>query len=184
MIITMAGLPGTGKSTLARALSKRLPALLLDKDVLRAALFPPEEIEYSTQQDDFVVDILLQVANFYVQKDPARHIILDGRPFSKERQVNSVVNYAQAHAWELRFIYCTCSDEIAQARLEHDLTVGGHLAANRNYDMYLKVKAQSEPLKVTHLRLDTGKPVEFCTLRSLEYLGVRFENLENIEESK
>jgi predicted kinase len=184
MIIAMAGLPGTGKSTLARALSAKLPVLMLDKDVLRAAIFPAEEIEYSTHQDDLVVDVMLQIANFYVEKDARRHIILDGRPFSKERQVNTVVNFARVHAWDLRFIYCTCTDEVAQARLEHDVAVGEHLAANRNFAMYLKVKAQAEPLQVPHLSVDTGEPFELCVMRCLEYLGVRSSDLKSVEESK
>jgi predicted kinase len=173
MIIAMAGLPGTGKSILARALSAKLPALILDKDVLRAALFPADEIEYSTGQDDFVEDILLQLANYYLQKDPTRHIILDGRPFSKARQVDTLLNFGQAHAWDLRLISCTCSDQIVKARLDQDVAVGKHLAGNRDFGMYLRVKAQADPLKAPHLNVDTGEPFEVCVNRCLDYLGVR-----------
>jgi predicted kinase len=41
MLIAMAGLPGSGKSTLATCLEPRLGAVVLDKDRVRAALFPP-----------------------------------------------------------------------------------------------------------------------------------------------
>jgi predicted kinase len=44
----MAGLPGTGKSTLARVLANDLGGVVLDKDVIRAALFPAALIEYSS----------------------------------------------------------------------------------------------------------------------------------------
>lgn len=173
MILAMAGLPGSGKSTLAKALGEKLPALLLDKDVVRAALFPSNEIEYSTHQDDFVVGIMLQVANFYVHKDPARHIILDGRPFSKESQVNTVVDFGQTYGWDIRFIHCVCSDDAARARLERSASSGEHLAANRDFDLYLRLKNQFEPLKVPHLLVNTEEPVEICMLRCLDYLGVR-----------
>ena len=46
LLIAMAGLPGTGKSTLAAALAEALPAVVLDKDKLRAGLIPPDKIEY------------------------------------------------------------------------------------------------------------------------------------------
>lgn len=166
----MTGLPGTGKSALAKAITAKLPALILDKDVLRAALFPPDKIKYSTRQNDFVMNIMLQLANFYIQSDPTQNIILDGRPFSKEYQVNTVVRYAHNHAWDLRFIYCTCPDEIIKARIEHDIAAGKHLAADRDFAMYLRVKAGYEPLKAPHLCVDTSKPLDVCVSRSLEYL--------------
>lgn len=58
MIIAMAGLPGVGKSTLARALAARLDAVVLDKDRIRASLFPPSHVDYSRDQDDFCIDVM------------------------------------------------------------------------------------------------------------------------------
>ncbi|MEA4907379.1 MAG: ATP-binding protein [Chloroflexi bacterium] len=177
MIIAMTGLPGTGKSTLAKALSQALPALILDKDVVRAALFPAGEIEYSTHQDDFVIQVMLQVADFYVRKDATRHILLDGRPFSKQSQVDTLVAYGRQHGWDLRFIHCVCSDDVARARIERDAAAGQHLAANRDFNLYLRLKAQADPLQVPHLGLDTGRPLPACIQDCLGYLSQPSENL-------
>ena len=62
MLILMAGLPGTGKSTLSRALATDLGGIVIDKDQIRAALFSPPDIEYSTEQDDFCMAVMLKVA--------------------------------------------------------------------------------------------------------------------------
>jgi adenylylsulfate kinase-like enzyme len=51
--VLLAGLPATGKSTLARALAERLEgAAVLDKDRVRAALFPGDMVDYTTEQDE------------------------------------------------------------------------------------------------------------------------------------
>ena len=45
--VLFAGLPGTGKSTLARAIAGRLGAAVLDKDRVRGALFPRGLTDYT-----------------------------------------------------------------------------------------------------------------------------------------
>src|SRR5213078_144559 len=86
MLILMAGLPGTGKSTLSQALAAELGGTVLDKDQIRATLFPAADIEYSTEQDDFCMAILLKVAGYLFRKNPERRIFLDGRTFSRSYQ--------------------------------------------------------------------------------------------------
>jgi hypothetical protein len=97
MIVLMAGLPGSGKSTLARELAWRTSGRVLSKDDFRHALFAPEEIEYSTRQDDFCLELMLQTAGYLLTRDPARIIFLDGRPFSRRR----------SRMWLLQRLLCT-----------------------------------------------------------------------------
>jgi adenylylsulfate kinase len=104
MLIAMAGLPGTGKSTLARGLAAALPAVVLDKDPIRAALFPPAEVEYSTRQDDFCLSLMLQVAAYMVERDADRRVILDGRPFARRYQRAMVEDAARRLGTELCLI--------------------------------------------------------------------------------
>ena len=168
MLIAMAGLPGTGKSTLARRLAQELPAVLLDKDAVRAALFPPSEIEYSTLQDDLCVDIMLQVAGYLLAKNPLKHVILDGRTFSRRYQVETVRAFAQNQGVACTFIECICSDETVRQRLERDVAEGLHPAANRDYEMYLSVKARAEPILGPKLVIDTDQDLVSAVQRCLE----------------
>src|SRR5215471_2396104 len=147
MLIAMAGLPGTGKSTLAQNLADACSGIVLNKDVIRAALFPVALIEYSTRQDDFCMSILFQVASYMLQNDPSLYVILDGRPFSRKYQVEALDLLAEEINMPLKIIECKCSDETAQKRLEEKVTVGvKHLAGNRDFNLYLRMKACFEPI--------------------------------------
>jgi predicted kinase len=170
MLIAMAGLPGTGKSTLARMLAGRLLAFVLDKDVVRAALFHPAAIEYSTRQDDFCVTVMLHTVEYLLDRDPARHVILDGRTFSRRYQVQDVRAFARRLGTPCAFIECVCSDETVRRRLECDIAEGRHPAQNRTYEMYLSVKARAEPIAGPKLVVNTEGDLERCVQRCLEYI--------------
>src|SRR5207245_8311700 len=128
MLVLMAGLPGTGKSTLSRALAAELGGTVLDKDAIRAALFSPPDLEYSTEQDDFCMAIMLKVAGYLFRKEPARRIFLDGRTFSRAYQRKRATGYAEAIGQPWRILECVCSEETTRERLDSDRE---HVASNR-----------------------------------------------------
>lgn len=169
-LIAMAGLPGTGKSAIAQRLAQALPGLILDKDTIRAALFPPSEIEYSTCQDDLCMQIMFQVARYILGKDPGKHVIFDGRTFSRRYQVDAFKGLALEIDVPFRIIECTCSDRVVRQRLERDIAEGHHPAANRDYTMYLSVKARFEPIAGPKLVVNTEEDLECCVRRCLDYV--------------
>ena len=171
MLIVMAGLPGTGKSTLAQALAEALPAVVLDKDRVRSALFPPQAIEFSAAQDDFCIDVMLQTAAYLLHRDAHRRIILDGRTFSRRDHVETVVRAAVHLHTPLKLIHCVCRDETALERLAQDRASGSHPAANRDAQLYFTIKARFEPLTIPHLVVDTTNPLETCLAICLDYLN-------------
>ena len=170
MLIIMAGLPGTGKSTIARQLALALPALILDKDSIRAALFPPERIEYATPQDDFCMGVMLQVAEYLLRQDPATNVILDGRTFSRRYQVETVADLATRLRQPLRIIECICSDAAAQQRLTRDAAQGMHVASNRNFALYQAIKARVEPIERPKLIVNTDEELNATIAQCLQFL--------------
>ena len=62
MLVAMAGLPSSGKSTLAACLEEEIGAVVLGKDVVRAALFPPCVLDYSAVQDEVAMSAIYQAA--------------------------------------------------------------------------------------------------------------------------
>ncbi|MEA2262671.1 MAG: hypothetical protein QOJ51_5496, partial [Acidobacteriaceae bacterium] len=67
--VLFAGLPGTGKSTLAQAIADRLGAAVLDKDRVRGALFPGSLTDYTTQQDELCMRAMLEAAAYLTERE-------------------------------------------------------------------------------------------------------------------
>lgn len=175
MIIAMAGLPGTGKTTLARELENRLHALVLNKDTIRAKLFLPGTIDYSREQDDLCMEIIFMMAEYFLKANPEQIVLIDGRTFSRSYQVEQLLS--RAHSLHLKpvIIECICDDAIARKRLDSDQQAGTHPAGNRTYQLYSALKEKAEPIKAEHLVIDTGKTslegsVEECVAYVREFL--------------
>lgn len=168
MIVVMAGLPGTGKSTLARELAARTSGVVLDKDRIRRVLFPPADIEYSTEQNDFCMGVLFETAGYLLRKDPQRFVFLDGRPFSKRSQVQEVLDLAATLQQPWRLLECVCSEEEVRTRLVKQ--AGEHPAADRDYSLYLRVKASWETITVSKTVIDTCRPLESAVQQALHVL--------------
>ena len=166
--VILAGLPGTGKSTLAEALAGRLGGIVLSKDKVRAALFPPGAIDYSSSQNDFCMSVILMAAQRISSEGKVPFIFLDGRTFSRARDVQDVVRAAtEVHA-DYRILLLSCPDELALERIRQSR--GEHLAGNRDADLYWEVKARFEPITLPKLDVDTSRSLEECVEQCVAYL--------------
>jgi predicted kinase len=170
MIVLMAGLPGSGKTTLARELAARTSGRVLSKDEIRHAIFIPDEIEYSTRQDDFCLGLMIETAGYFLQRNPSRVIVLDGRPFSRRYQIDNVLATADSLHQPCRIVECVCSEESTRKRLEADAESGAHPAGNRNFELYLEAKSRFEAITLPKSVIDTDQPLETCIQQALTAL--------------
>jgi predicted kinase len=166
--VLMAGLPGTGKSTLAEALARELHGVVLSKDAVRAALFAGDLTDYTREQDDLCFGMVLQAAEYLADRQQTDFIFLDGRTFSRREQIDRAIHATENAGCAWRIILASCPDEIAEARLMADS--GKHPATNRTVELYREVKARFEPIIRAHLDIDTSKPLELCVLEASSYI--------------
>lgn len=171
MIVLMAGLPGCGKTALARELAARTSGRVLSKDEIRHAVFASDEIEYSSRQDDFCLQLMLETAGYLLQRDPTRRIVLDGRTFSRRYQIENVLNVAGSLGQAWRILECVCSEETAKRRLEGDMAAGAHPAGNRSFEMYLEVKSRFEAISQAKTVIDTDREIERSVKQALAALA-------------
>jgi predicted kinase len=156
--VLFAGLPGTGKSTLARALAGRLGAAILDKDRVRSALFPDALTDYTIQQDQLCMHAMLEAAAYLTGRRRVDYIFFDGRTFSTRAQMEEVLLAAGRARARWRILHLTCADAVAEERLaRHD---PGHPAQNRDSSLYRTIKQRFEPILHANLEVDTTLGIE------------------------
>ncbi|WP_229399917.1 AAA family ATPase [Micromonospora okii] len=171
MIVQLAGLPGTGKSSLAAALHAHLGhGLVLDKDHVRAALYAASgQVTYSRDQDDFVVSLLHQAAHEYLSRQPDATVILE-RTCTRRYQIDAVVRLAAGLHQPLAIIRCWCPEPVARARLDADQQHGQHPAANRDFALYQRLRATADPITVPALHLRTDTTAARTLAAAVDYL--------------
>ena len=163
-VIVLAGLPGAGKSTLARALASRLgEARVLDKDVVRDALFGP--CDNSATESQVSVSAMLDAARYHLGR--GRTVIFDGMTFSRRQYLNAVNRLAIDEDASVAVIVCDVPLEVAIGRVVSD---AGHLAANRNADLVRRVAAEMEEPDGDYLTVDTTAALDDCVALALAYV--------------
>ncbi len=84
--------------------------------------------------------------------------------FSRSYQLARATGFAEALGQPWRILECVCSEETARGRLARSGAY--HLAANRDFDLYLQVKARFEEITLPKTVIDTDEPIETCVQRA------------------
>jgi predicted kinase len=156
--VLFAGLPGTGKSTLAQAMAERLGAAVLDKDRVRGALFPGVLTDYTPPQDQLCMRALLDAAAYLTERQRVDYIFFDGRTFSTRAQIEEVLLAAKRAGVRWRILHLACADAVAEARLAR--SDPRHPAQNRDPGLYRRIKQHFEPILEAKLDVDTTWGIE------------------------
>lgn len=167
-VVVLAGLPGTGKSTLAALLAQALEAPLFDKDRVRDALFGPRHVRYERAQDDFVVECLVAAAAHAARSGLSRWAILDGRTFATAGQLEQLRAALAERGILERTIELVSDAALARARIAAQRD---HPARNRGPELHDELAARAVAVPGPKLVLDsTHETPDELARRALEWL--------------
>ena len=162
MIVLFCGLPGVGKSTLARSVACRTGASILSSDKIRKELirYPT----YTRTEGRLVYDVLMLLTKYLTAA--GIDCILDAT-FNRERSRMEVENKLLSNNVRLYVIECNCPEEIVLERLRNRKND----FSDADYSVYSKMKGIYEPVQGKHLDIDTSLPYEVNLQKVLSYVS-------------
>ena len=166
------GLPGSGKSTISRELSRVFRIQAFQSDVIRKELFsirpgdpsdmPFEAGIYSKSASSLTYGRLLLLAQEEIEK--RRSVILDAT-YGKQHDRFEAIRMAKDNDASIIFVECVLKENIIKERLLK--REAGYPVSDARYHHYEDFKKRFEPLNELgdeiHIRVDTEKPLEACT---------------------
>ena len=144
----MCGLPGVGKTTIARQLAPLINGVVLSTDKIRKELFCKPS--YRRRERKLIYDILFLLAKYLCNSNVS--CILDAT-FSKERSRQEIRNKLNPCSKEISIIECICPEDIVIARLnrrKYDFS-------DADFSVYKNMKRIYEPVEEEHVIVDTSK---------------------------
>ena len=168
LLLIAAGLVGTGKTTLAQALSQNLGITVLSSDVIRkqlAGILPTEDrLEqygdgiYSKDFSRKTYDYMFSRASDLLSK--GQSVILDAS-FKEKRNRVRAKNLADKEKIEFIAIECTASEEIIKSRLDQRLKQGS--ISDGRWEIFESQKQDFDEITElpdqNHIILDTSQPM-------------------------
>lgn len=173
VLIQMHGAPGSGKSTFARALAPKLPALVIDKDVIASALIR-HGVPFGEAGAPSYQVMYAQATRFL---EDGHSIIMDS-PCSWPRIEATTRGIAAAAGAVWLMIECTCSDEVRDERLRRR----PRLESNPTARVQGLPPGTYEP-SCERLTLDASQPLEGLVEAALDWVHTQVGLLSPAESS-
>jgi hypothetical protein len=168
-LIIVGGLPGSGKSTIARALAERIGAACLSSDVLRKELAGAEPGTrltaavgagiYTAAMSALTYRELLAQAERQLRA--GRSVVLDAT-FGRAGARRPAAALARAVSGLFVAAECRCPMRLARERLASRARPGYTGPSDARWEVYRSMRRTFEPFGPETVRVDTSRPLEEC----------------------
>ena len=155
-LVILCGLPGTGKSFLARRLADQLPALIVESDLIRKVLFP--QPDYSFQESRYTHRVGHRLIEEALKK--GFNVISDATNLAEWHR-ESLSRIAQRTNARFVIVQITAAGPVIQDRLtRRHADRAPHDYSDATWQVYEKLKPSFEPIAGPHLVIDTSGDLE------------------------
>lgn len=167
MMVVVRGLPGTGKSTVAGALSNRTGFALLSSDRIRkelASISPCQRAPAPFEEGIYSPSFTAKTYAGMIKRAAAllasgRPVILDAT-FSKAANIEKALEAAIGAGALFHLVECACADEVARERIEQrSAGQAAPVASDADWGVYVRQRQSFELWDGPALRLDTARPL-------------------------
>ncbi len=150
-VVALIGLPGAGKSTVARALQQRFDLHIVNRDDIRASMFPRCEF---TPAEKRAAEAAVMEA-LAVNRQAGRSCIVDGMTFADASVLERLRTACDGDGYRLLPLFLDCPATVAARRVRE----AQHVAADRNAALVAEVAQRFDPPPDDAVRLDATQPV-------------------------
>jgi predicted kinase len=146
--VIVCGLPGVGKTTIAKHLAPLINAVVLSTDKIRKELIPNPT--YKKQEKKLIYNVLLIIAKYLHQA--GINCILDAT-FNTENSRKELRKKLGLSQEQICIVECICPEDIVISRLNNRKKD----YSDADISIYKKMKRIYEPIKGEHIILDTNQ---------------------------
>lgn len=154
LVVLPIGLPGAGKSVVARHLAEHLDLHRICRDDIRAALFPRCAFTLTEKRAAFRAALLALEVNLALGRDT----VLDGMTFSRRRDRLRVVSLCKRYGARCARVWLDVPPALARARIAADASRQAQRAADRDPRLVDDVLARFERPSPPIAMIDASLP--------------------------
>lgn len=148
LIVPVCGLPGVGKTSISKELSKLTKWVVLSTDKIRKELVPNPI--YSAEEKRLIYNVLIIIAKYLYQSGTS--CILDGT-FNTNYSREEIKKKLNLTSQEICTVECICPEDIVIARIKNRKND----YSDANAFIYRSMKATYQPIEEEHIIVDTSK---------------------------